>query len=208
MANTIDWYRKLSVRGKLYSLIVIGILSWLVSRQNEYQYSNALLVLCSFVGIVTFIDLAFYLNRTYNKKAGIWYNTKRVLGLFVISGFSSLAFIVISGIAMDVFNSQSDSIKVKLTSYSFHAVNAKRGVCIYRVHVADSAEKENTFCVSHIKNHYLLKDQVDKKVVFVGRKSWAGFVIDDFRLINLHNNAAQSDAAKLHGTSASPRPLP
>ena len=65
MKQLIDWWKALSLKGKLYSLIPLVILSALIfSRNNAYKYSTIIIIFGIALGLLIIVDTVRYALKT------------------------------------------------------------------------------------------------------------------------------------------------
>lgn len=181
--QTIDWWKKLTIKHKLYSLIFINIfLVLFLSSNNAYEFSKIIIITSFIIGALIFYDLTRHLISTHKSQFTKTHILKRLLGILVITSLSLWSYFLFVELAMDTLNDKSLIIKSKLVNYTNkNHVPGVSKICYYFAVVVNEKNDTSVFCVEDIPNHKKLKFMIDKDVNLIARKSWAGIVIDDIK---------------------------
>lgn len=165
------------------------------SNNNAYTYSSFSIGIGVIFGSLILIDTFKYAAKP-NKNKNTSYLIKRLFGAFIITAFCIWSFFLLVEMSMDIFNYKNKNIEAIFTSH--HKTNLRAGatkICVwYGVAVGESGDS-NRFCVGHIPNHKKLETFENKKVLLIGRESWAGFVVDN---VILFNESPQKNTSKLN----------
>jgi len=187
MRQTIEWWKTLSAKGKVYSLVLINIfISLLLSGNNTYEYSFIIIVTGSLVGLFVLYDLTIYITKNRRKKTTRKQIFIEYIGIIFVTGFTVWSYFLFIETSMDLMNNKSIAIKSKLVNYTRLNNNAgQTKICFHYAHVINEKGETKRLCAKDIPNHTKLKYMVNKDVVLIGRSSWAGIVIDDIKSLKL-----------------------